>query len=837
MPSNLATGLVALAAAAVGVLCYMNSLDGVWVFDDAQAIVQNPDVCGTPGTPVTANQIEIMFGNDFWGMPISSTRSHKSYRPLTVLSFRVNCAFSGLAPLYYHVVNVALHGICCALFAVLCSRASSDTVAALVSSLVFAVHPIHTEAVSSVVGRADVLGGVFFLFGLLAYPCGSQTSSSAMMWFRIFVTVSLAVVALLCKELGLMVLPTCIVYDLLYSIGVKRLVYMLKGQVLVPGKVLKPVLQRVTVLVLASVALLFWRFNLNAGSAPSFSPGSNPASESPSVQTRALTWHYTTSVHLRLMLAPLSLCCDWSGGSIPLLNDLSDSRVLEIVTMYLCVVACAVYIWRLVPASEAKFKLMHGGAVKNDSDAPEKSSNMRSYAEAYTLALGMTVVPLLPATNVLVVVGFVVAERILYIPSMGVCFAIGLMFSSWFNETRVGRVFSPRKPASKIAFIFVFVVGAILTMKRNADWRTPEALFSTGIAVNPANAKLHWGLGEAFRSSRGVDAQEVPDNERLAKAAKSYQTAIGLQPQDISVHNGLGAVLESLGRHKEAETSYRAALADESISTNTQAMYNLAKFLQQQKRMQEAGGLYEKAEASIRATRDAYANRLVAEKGISRAQAEDQAIATTASLHPEWSSVLNNFGMLLEAGLGRMQGANRAAQTHRVEQMYRLATKTNTKDAKAVNNLGRFFQIRGQKNEAEAEYLKALVVEPLYHTALYNLGSLLQGAQRLDEAEVFLQRAATVKPEDASTLNNLGAVYMNLGYDKPEYLKKAEQVYRQALGFAPGYALAYASLGQAMHMNGRLQEAIVSYKTALGLSPDIQGVAGAMQQAQSQLSK
>ena len=93
--------------------------------------------------------------------------------------------------------------------------------------------------------------------------------------------------------------------------------------------------------------------------------------------------------------------------------------------------------------------------------------------------------------------------------------------------------------------------------------------------------------------------------------------------------------------------SYKAAIEDETSSSKTQAMYNLAKFLQQQKRMQEAGGYYETAEAAIRATRDAYASRLVAEKGISRAQAEDQAIATTASQHPEWSSVLNNFGMLL----------------------------------------------------------------------------------------------------------------------------------------------------------------------------------------------
>lgn len=61
-------------------LCFVNSYDGDFVFDDAEAIVKNNDVRDTP--------LWEIFKNDFWGTKLSHNQSHKSYRPLTILSFR-----------------------------------------------------------------------------------------------------------------------------------------------------------------------------------------------------------------------------------------------------------------------------------------------------------------------------------------------------------------------------------------------------------------------------------------------------------------------------------------------------------------------------------------------------------------------------------------------------------------------------------------------------------------------------------------------------------------------------------------------------------------------------
>ncbi|CAH2207813.1 jg25648 [Pararge aegeria aegeria] len=67
--------------ASVGALTYSNSLHGEFVHDDIPAIVTNADVTG-------ANPVVKIFKNDFWGTPMSDTGSHKSYRPLTTLTFR-----------------------------------------------------------------------------------------------------------------------------------------------------------------------------------------------------------------------------------------------------------------------------------------------------------------------------------------------------------------------------------------------------------------------------------------------------------------------------------------------------------------------------------------------------------------------------------------------------------------------------------------------------------------------------------------------------------------------------------------------------------------------------
>merc|ERR1712062_553879 len=172
-------------------LLYANSLDCDFVFDDVSAVKDNRDL--RPHSPITN-----IFRHDFWGTDMEKEHSHKSYRPLTVLTFRFNYWLHQLQPMGYHALNVILHATVCVLYHKMVSDLLQSThfpilnlsqqswwtsflindihefsLVSMMSTFFFAIHPIHTEAVTGVVGRAELLSSIFFILTILAYQQSS----------------------------------------------------------------------------------------------------------------------------------------------------------------------------------------------------------------------------------------------------------------------------------------------------------------------------------------------------------------------------------------------------------------------------------------------------------------------------------------------------------------------------------------------------------------------------------------------------------------------------------------------------------------------------------------
>ena len=131
------------------VALYWNSLAGDFVFDDVTAIRDNRDL-----RPHVAWR-NLLY-NDFWGTPMSKEQSHKSYRPVTVATFRLNYALGELDPMGYHLANVLLHGAVTLLYHSLCARLLGGSgTAAVVAAALFAAHPVRNCTGDKLRGKED----------------------------------------------------------------------------------------------------------------------------------------------------------------------------------------------------------------------------------------------------------------------------------------------------------------------------------------------------------------------------------------------------------------------------------------------------------------------------------------------------------------------------------------------------------------------------------------------------------------------------------------------------------------------------------------------------------
>ncbi|CAK1577953.1 unnamed protein product [Parnassius mnemosyne] len=512
---------VYILVASVGSLTYANSLNGEFVHDDIPAIVSNGDVNG-------ANPLLQVFKNDFWGTPMSDLNSHKSYRPLTTLSFRLNYVLCGLSTWWWHACNVALHALCCALVArtgAVVARLQRPFAA--LAALLFAVHPIHTEAVSGVVGRADVLACVLFLSSLLLYH---GTSGK----LRVWASVLLAALSMLAKETGLTALLFNVVFDLYRYWGSIRRSSPIRCRWKEDS-----IYSRVARSVGALALLAIFRIAMLQGSLPTFSPQDNPPAFHPSYIVRLMTFSYLAAFNCWLLICPWTLSHDWQMGSISLVTSGWDPRNLITVTVLIALLAIS-------------YCCLMDLAVQRHTPA--------------VVGLMLLVFPYLPASNLFVTVGFVVAERVLYIPSVGLVlitvYGIQLM---WRRTVRGKRLIV-------IGVAILVASGAARTQLRNCDWRNRETLIRADLAVLPHNAKLHYNF-----------ANFLKDIEQQESAIKHYKEALKLWPSYASAHNNLGTLVVESGR---AEHHFLQALKYNRDHVN--AHYNLAKLYRKKNKINES---------------------------------------------------------------------------------------------------------------------------------------------------------------------------------------------------------------------------------------------------------
>ncbi|XP_078712560.1 protein O-mannosyl-transferase TMTC1 isoform X1 [Lampetra fluviatilis] len=788
--------LVALLA----VLAYANSLQGDFVHDDLLAIVGNPDA--QPGAPLSR-----LMGHDFWGKSMRSPSSHKSYRPLCVLTFRLNVWLGGMHPWGFHVLNVCLHAATCVAFAglgrsVLWPPAAAATERRLpgapwLAAALFAVHPVHTEAVSGIVGRADVLAGLLFLASFCAYvrsvgAQGSAASASCCCCCPItespgllLLSLLLGGAAMLVKETGVTALGAALAYD---ALVLSRLPPCREKETawragrswdLLHGY--KPLLKRAAVTVLWLVLLLAFRLAVMGATLPAFIEQDNPASFSPHRLTRFLTYSYLCALNAWLLLCPRTLSYDWQAGSVELLTSARDPRVLAPTGLALGLGIIAVRCARTPQVEERR---------------------------VLTAGLLLLVLPFLPASNLFFRVGFVMAERILYLPSMGSCLLVTHALTSLYL-----RVGSRARPPVAVAALCLLALFAAKTLQRNQVWRSREALFRSGVETLPHNAKAHYNYANLLR-----------DKGETERARQHYRAALSLCPGHASALNNLGTLAHELGH---AESLYRRALA--AAPAHAGAMFNLANLLRSRGLGEEAERLYRRATRVAPHFADAFAGLASLLSAQNRAREAEEVYRTALEIHANNADLHNNYGaFLLE------RGDQERARGH-----YVRATQLNPSHSVALINLGRLARARGHNREAEDWYLRCLEVDrsaealsllgALYYNTGRTRGALGAYSEALERDPSSRSSAlALVMPREPSAWRNLAhghgsaspprcsdaQVLVRLGE-----VRDAERAVTRALALDPA-CIECHRLRAALHAQaGSTQQALEAVRAAIRLRP------------------
>jgi len=473
-------------AAGVAFLTYAMTFGYDFVYDDVHIIIEYEALH-------SLRNIKAILTDTWWASAL--------YRPFSQLSLAIDWAIGGGTPGVFHVVNVVLHSIATALvyrFA----RLGIGFYGALFAALLFAVHPVHVEAVANVVGRTEVWVTIFALSAALLYEWDGRLAAVGDVTGRRFVatfgTLVCLVLGLGSKESGFAIPGILLIVDL--------------AKAWREGTTLEAAVKPHLVLWLGVLALavewLFFRSWMIGNYIGDF-PG--PGLFGLGFFDRVWVMAPIVMEYLRLFIFPLQLSADYSPNHVPAVAAFTLRAALGFALL-VSIVVFGFKVRRKIPW--LTFSLMWVGGT------------------------------ILIVANLVVPTGVIIAERILYLPSVGFVFLAG-----WVFEAGVQR----RYKASIVLAFVVLSFGLVRSMTRMPVWSTADRFFPQLVLDAPNSFRGQWLAGMlAYR-----------EGDRRA-GERHLWAALNTYPLFPNLWRDLGDKLAEEGRSLQAALAYRSAVRIDS---------------------------------------------------------------------------------------------------------------------------------------------------------------------------------------------------------------------------------------------------------------------------------
>jgi len=661
---------------------FLPSLWGGFLWDDEFLIVHNPAIKSLKNIPGAFTR---SFFHDLFETPQITF-----YRPLVTTINTVQYALFHLRPFWWHLFNILVHSVNAVMvYFFLVRIAGLQRSGALWGGMIFAVHPVHSEAVCFISGRTDLLA-LFFLMGtfFLIEASGKRRG------YRIFALFFFAM-GLLCKELVLM-----------FPVAMAT-VYFIRGKESGKGMDLGEIGMKILPFLILGGIYLFVRFFLIRGiETPRYPGGSLPATW---LTMPKLFWRYAI-----LTAAPVELLCDYTSF-FEIEKSLMSPGVLFPGAFFIgFLILTVVLFWRGKKAG---------------------------------LGMAWFLLFLVPVLN-LFPLGLWMAERFLYIPSIGFSILLGLVLSRGDQ-----REVKSRATTKNVLAITLILILAGLGFARSFVWRDALTLWTGAVKKNPRNPQARIIFAQILNARgrfRDAEVQLLGANTSNSaplslkkeqtfvkihtatgqwdKADAALSRAFKILPDSARNRELEGRLLLEQGKGVEAEAAFRSAL--EKNPRSLAALGGLMEILSSRTEgLEEVLSLSERAMALNPDYLPSYIYRGMSLKALGRFEEAAGSFRRAIRLSPDSPSPYMFLADLHES-LAVKNRKDALGHIREAMALYRGILERHPDHTGALNNLAILFARTGRRNEARALWKRILEIDPSETEARQNLRRLESGGAR-----------------------------------------------------------------------------------------------------------
>ncbi|OGW44890.1 MAG: hypothetical protein A2132_02680 [Nitrospirae bacterium RBG_16_43_11] len=445
---------------------YSNSLFNSFVWVDHTQIIQKEHIIQD------LNGLVNVFSS---GMPgFSSLIKGGYYRPIINLAYSIDYWIWGLNPPGFHLTNVLLHTLTGILLYFVLIRMLAKEPVAFLSVVFFLAHPIHTEAVSWISGRADMVFTLFYLLSLMFYlkACTDQTQGSSK-YKHYLISGLFFIFSLLSKEMAITLPLIIILYDICFRFRDKLsdITQAARGYIFYFG--------------ILGGYLLF-RYAILGG------VGSGQGIPGNSFVTTFFTTSRIFAGYIWQLLFPAKLAV---ADVVRLANTIMDPSVIGSVLVLLLLIVAGFLFLRSLPD--------------------------------ISFGIFWFFVTLIPVSNFVPAL-HLRAERFLYIPSIGFCIILASLLWGWYALMRTkGHQWRWVVISTAIAITIAY---GVLTFDRNFDWKNDITIFSDAIRKSPYTREAYVELGVTYRE---IKKYKEAERAFLAAIEEREGYASFVQPQVV----------------------------------------------------------------------------------------------------------------------------------------------------------------------------------------------------------------------------------------------------------------------------------------------------------------